>query len=84
MLGGRPRARTRGDVQDRTGGAASGTGGRRTTAGYAPGVVAVLPMLKLPALPCRLAVHREIRGNAAVQRVWDFLAAEIPRAAGEA
>jgi DNA-binding transcriptional LysR family regulator len=48
-----------------------------------PGVVEVLPMLKIPPLPCWLAVHREIRGNPSVRRVWDFLAAEIPRAATE-
>jgi len=45
-----------------------------------PGVVAILPGLKIPALPCWLAVHREIRGNAVVRRVWDFLDTEIPRA----
>jgi DNA-binding transcriptional LysR family regulator len=50
-----------------------------------PGVVAILPALKIPPLPCWLAVHREIRGNPVVRRTFDFLAAEIPLAvAGEA
>jgi DNA-binding transcriptional LysR family regulator len=43
-----------------------------------PGVVSVLPMLKVPALPCWLAVHREIRGNPLVRRVYDFLAQALP------
>jgi len=43
-----------------------------------PGVRAVLPMLKVPALPCWLAVHREIRGSALVRRVYDFLADALP------
>jgi DNA-binding transcriptional LysR family regulator len=43
-----------------------------------PGVRPLLPMLKIPPLPCWLAVHREIRGNRVVRRVYDFLAAEIP------
>ncbi len=43
-----------------------------------PGVQPVLPMLKIPPLPCWLAVHREIRGSALVRRVYDFLAAAIP------
>ena len=43
-----------------------------------PGVQRVLPMLQIPALPCWLAVHREIRGNRIVRRVYDFLAEEIP------
>ena len=45
-----------------------------------PGVVPVLPMLKVPALPCWLAVHREIRGNPLVRRVYDFLAQALPPA----
>jgi DNA-binding transcriptional LysR family regulator len=50
-----------------------------------PGVVAILPALKIPPLPCWLAVHREIRGNPVVRRTFDFLAAKIPLAvAGEA
>ena len=43
-----------------------------------PGVVPLLPMLKIPPLPCWLAVHREIRGSALVRRVYEFLAAAIP------
>ena len=43
-----------------------------------PGVVRVLPQLSIPALPCWLAVHREIRSNPLVRTVYDFLAKEIP------
>jgi DNA-binding transcriptional LysR family regulator len=43
-----------------------------------PGVVPLLPTLKIPPLPCWLAVHREIRGSRLVRRVYDFLAEEIP------
>ena len=43
-----------------------------------PGVQALLPMLPIPSLPCWLAVHREIRGNPVVRRVYDYLAAAIP------
>lgn len=39
-----------------------------------PGVVALLPQLAIAPLPCWLAVHREIRGNRLVRRVYDFLA----------
>ena len=39
----------------------------------------LLPMLQIPPLPCWLAVHREIRGNPVVRRVYDFLAEAIPR-----
>jgi len=35
-------------------------------------------MLKIPPLPCWLAVHREIRGSALVRRVYDFLADALP------
>jgi DNA-binding transcriptional LysR family regulator len=45
-----------------------------------PGVVPLLPQLKIPPLPCWLAVHREIRGNPLVRRVYDLLAAAIPAA----
>ncbi len=45
-----------------------------------PGVVPLLPMLKIPPLPCWLAVHREIRGSAIVRRVYDFLAERLPPA----
>ena len=44
-----------------------------------PGVKPLLPMLKIPPLPVWLAVHREIRGNRVVKRVYDFLAEAIPR-----
>jgi len=47
-----------------------------------PGVRPLLPMLQIPPLPCWLAVHREIRGNRVVRRVYDHLAAAIPRALG--
>lgn len=43
-----------------------------------PGVSPLLPMLKIPPLPCWLAVHREIRGSRVVRRVYDFLAQAIP------
>jgi len=45
-----------------------------------PGVQALLPRLMLPLLPCWLAVHREIRGNPLVRRVYDFLAEAVPPA----
>ena len=45
-----------------------------------PGVQALLPRLVLPLLPCWLAVHREIRGNPLVRRVYDFLAEAVPPA----
>ena len=41
-------------------------------------VEALLPMLKVPPLPCWLAVHREIRSSKVVRRVYDFLADAIP------
>jgi len=41
------------------------------------GVVPILPDLKIPSLPCWLAVHREIRGNPIVRRVYDFLAEAV-------
>jgi DNA-binding transcriptional LysR family regulator len=47
-----------------------------------PGTQAVLPMLKIPPLPCWLAVHREIRGNPLVRRVYDFLAQALPPVLG--
>ena len=43
-----------------------------------PGVSALLPMLEIPPLPCWLAVHREIRSNRLVRRVYDFLADAVP------
>jgi DNA-binding transcriptional LysR family regulator len=45
-----------------------------------PGVVTLLPQLTIPPLPCWLAVHREIRSNRIVRRVYDFLAEAIPAA----
>lgn len=60
-------------------GAGIGFVARYPLAGW-PGVVPVLPQLKVPAMPCWLAVHREIRGSPAVRRVFDFLAAAIPPA----
>jgi DNA-binding transcriptional LysR family regulator len=43
------------------------------------GVEQILPTLKIPPLPCWLAVHREIRSNPVVRRVFDFLAEAITR-----
>lgn len=48
-----------------------------------PGVRTVLPSLRIPPLPCWLAVHREIRGNRLVRRVWDYLAEAVPAAIAE-
>ena len=45
-----------------------------------PGVQRLLPGLPIPPLPCWLAVHREIRGNPVVRRVYDFLADALPAA----
>ena len=45
-----------------------------------PGLERVLPQLKIPSLPCWLAVHREIRSSKLVRLVYDFLAEAIPRA----
>ena len=39
----------------------------------------VLPKLSIPPLPCWLAVHREIRSNKVVRRVYDFLAEALPK-----
>jgi DNA-binding transcriptional LysR family regulator len=50
----------------------------RYHAALLPGVRAVLPSLRIPPLPCWLAVHREIRGNRLVRRVWDYLAEAVP------
>jgi DNA-binding transcriptional LysR family regulator len=47
---------------------------------HLPGVRRILPALRIPPLPCWLAVHREIRGNAIVRYVYDFLARAIPEA----
>jgi DNA-binding transcriptional LysR family regulator len=45
-----------------------------------PGVQCVVPSLRIPPLPCWLAVHREIRGSVRVRRVYDFLAETVPQA----
>ena len=47
---------------------------------WLPGVVPVLPAMRIPPLPCWLAVHREIHGSPLVRRTFDFLAEQIPRA----
>jgi DNA-binding transcriptional LysR family regulator len=41
-------------------------------------VVPLLPMLKIPALPVWLAVHREIRTSKRIRAVYDFLGDAIP------
>jgi len=44
-----------------------------------PHVVPVLKdVLKVPALPMWLAVHREIRSNPRIRAVYDFLAEALP------
>jgi DNA-binding transcriptional LysR family regulator len=43
-----------------------------------PDMSALLPMLEIPPLPCWLAVHREIRSNRLVRRVYDYLAQALP------
>lgn len=48
-----------------------------------PDVHRVLPDLAIPPLPCWLAVHREIRANKVVRRVYDFLAKALPEALKE-
>ena len=44
-----------------------------------PALQRVLPDLAVPSLPFWLTVHRELRGNGVVKRVYDFLAEAIPR-----
>ena len=44
-----------------------------------PQLQRVMPELAIPSLPCWLAVHRELRGNGVVKRVYEFLAEAIPR-----
>jgi DNA-binding transcriptional LysR family regulator len=48
-----------------------------------PEVHRVLPQLVIPPLPCWLAVHREIRSNKVVRRVYDYLAEALPGALRE-
>jgi DNA-binding transcriptional LysR family regulator len=43
-----------------------------------PGVVPLLPMLKIPPLPVWLTVHREIRSSRRIRAVYDFLAQAVP------
>ena len=45
-----------------------------------PAVAPLLPMLKISPLPVWLAVHREVRANARIRAVYDFLAQAVPRA----
>jgi len=45
-----------------------------------PQVQPILPALKIPPLPMWLVVHREIRSNARIRAVYDFLAQALPRA----
>ena len=45
-----------------------------------PDLISILPMLKLPALPVWLVVHREIRTSQRIRQVYDFLAGAIPAA----
>jgi len=40
---------------------------------FLPGVVRVLPQLKVPSLTCWLVVHREIRSDPLIRSVYDFL-----------
>lgn len=52
----------------------------RYVARHNPELVPLLPMLDIPPLPMWLAVHREIRSNPRIRRVWDFLATSLPQA----
>ena len=45
-----------------------------------PDLVPLLPLLSIPPLPMWLAVHREIRSNPRIRRVWDFLSTALPQA----
>jgi hypothetical protein len=45
-----------------------------------PGERRVLPMLKIPPLPCWPAAHREIRCNPVMRRIDDFQAQALPPA----
>lgn len=49
-------------------------------AGTDKDVVAVLSMLKVPAIPVWLTVHREIRTSRRIRAVYDFIAQAVPRA----
>lgn len=52
----------------------------RYAARQSPELVPLLPMLDIPPLPMWLAVHREIRSNPRIRRVWDFLSTALPQA----
>lgn len=54
----------------------------RYVARHHPDLVPLLPMLPIAPLPLWLAVHREIRSNPRIRRVWDFLAGALPQALG--
>jgi len=43
-----------------------------------PGMQRVLPDLDIPAMPCWIAVHRELRGSGVVRRVFEFLVDAVP------
>ena len=43
-------------------------------------MVPLLPMLKIPAIPMWLAVHREIRTSPRIRAVFDFLGEAVPAA----
>jgi DNA-binding transcriptional LysR family regulator len=45
-----------------------------------PALVPLLPSMKIPPLPMWLVVHREIRSNQRIKAVYDFLAANLPKA----
>ena len=42
-----------------------------------PEVAPLLPQYKVPAMPIWLVVHREIRGNLRLRKVYDFLAKQL-------
>jgi DNA-binding transcriptional LysR family regulator len=46
-------------------------------------VVRVLPQMPLPSLPVWLTTHREVRGNANIRWVYDFLAQRFMSTVGE-
>lgn len=45
-----------------------------------PGVVRLLPNLPIPPLPVWLVVHREVKGNARIRAVIDYLVQALPNA----
>ncbi len=50
--------------------------------GFARMGLPLQPQLKIPPLPCWLAVHREVRGNPLVRLVHDHLAVGLGRVLG--